>query len=192
MNRLLDRLAPSATDMIRADHEHVVAMFHQYRLDGSARTRQALVESACLAIEVHAQLEEEIFYPAMRELAADAPEVDESLSEHAEARQLIALLRSSAPSDPGYDDAFLQLMRSILHHVADEETRLLPDAERRLGAHRLAELGARMTRRRLELFAPRAGALARNTLSSTHAAYAVVAGGAMIGASLAAKRLLGR
>jgi hypothetical protein len=100
-------------------------------------------------------------YPAMRSLSGDAGVVGKSIPEHDEMRRLIARLREMEAEDPGYDATVMELMRDVLHHVADEETILLPDAERAL-ADRLEELGSAMTKRRLELVAPRTLELAWN------------------------------
>jgi Hemerythrin HHE cation binding domain len=178
MNSLFAKVSPSATNMIRMDHTHVLATFHQYEMDASARTKKALAETICLSLEIHAQLEEEIFYPAMR--AADAEKVSESLQEHAEMKRLIAEIRAAEPGTPEYDRLVMQLMRDVIHHVADEETVLVPDAEVRLGADRLAELGAEMTKRRLQLTAPRAGELAMNTVRSMPASTMIMAAGALL------------
>ena len=62
----LSRLSPTITNMIRLDHTHVFATFHQYSQDKSPDTKQALANTICLALEIHAQLEEEVFYLAMR------------------------------------------------------------------------------------------------------------------------------
>jgi hypothetical protein len=83
------------------------------------------------------------------------------------------------------------LMRDVLHHVADEETTLLPDAERLLG-DRLGELGAQMTKRRLELAAPRAGEIAVNTVRGMPASSMLVAAGALIAGTYIVKRAFGR
>ena len=165
MTPLLSRLSPSITDMIRMDHTHVFAVFHRFKPGVSAARRSALVRNACMAIEVHAQLEEEIFYPALRECAGPDPVLDRSSSEHDEMRALIARLRRMDPEDPDLDSTFLGLMRTVIHHVADEESVLLPEAERRMGPL-LSELGARMTRRRMELIAPHAGELAVTSAQS--------------------------
>src|SRR5205085_2825614 len=90
----LKAIVPTVTNMIRADHTHVLATFHQYEIDTSPGTKQALVNTICLALEIHAQLEEEIFYPAMREIARDAGVVGKSVPEHDEMRRLIAQLRT--------------------------------------------------------------------------------------------------
>jgi len=179
MNALISTLSPSATSMIRLDHTHVLATFHQYRIDTPAATKRALVNTTCLALEIHAQLEEEIFYPAMRAVATDAAVIDKSVPEHDEMRRLIAELRSLEPRDPRYDACYMELMRSVLHHVADEETVLLPQAER-LIPEQLGELGARMTRRRLALAAPKAGQIVVNTLTAMPAKALMMAIGVML------------
>jgi hypothetical protein len=161
MKALLNKLAPSATDMIRADHTRVLAAFHRYDLAGSPAVKQAIVNTICLALEVHAQIEEEIFYPAMRSF--DPGVIDKSLPEHDEMRRRISSLRSMDPSSGQYDSSVMELMRNVMHHVADEETTLLPDAERRM-ADRLGEIGALMTKRRLQLSGPRAGEMALNSV----------------------------
>jgi hypothetical protein len=112
----------------------------------------------CTALEVHATLEEEIFYPAVREVTEDEF-IRESMAEHEEMKRLIGLLRRMQPEAIDYDETVMALMREVLHHVADEETIVLPAAERMLGDS-LGELGARMTKRRVQLVAPRSGEIA--------------------------------
>lgn len=191
MKSIVDSLSPSITNMIRMDHTHVLATFHQYEIGSSPQTKQALVNSACLALEIHAQLEEEIFYPAMRNFAADTATVSKNLPEHAEIRQLSAQLKAMEPTDPAYDQTFMQLMRTVLHHVADEETILLPDAER-LMPERLGALGAEMTKRRVQLTAPHAGEIAMNTVRGFPASSMLVAAGAVLAGTYLAKRAMHR
>jgi hemerythrin superfamily protein len=191
LKSLVNSISPSVTNMIRMDHTHVLTTFHQYQMDASPQTKQALVNSACLALEIHAQLEEEIFYPAMQSFAADTPVVSKSIPEHNEMRRLIAELRAMEATDPAYDQTFMELMRDVLHHVADEETTLLPDAERLMG-DRLGELGAQMTRRRVELMAPHAGEMAMSTVRGMPASTMVMAAGALLAGTYLAKRAFGR
>jgi hypothetical protein len=186
-----DALSPSITNMIRMDHSHVMHTFHQYEMDSSVKTKQALANSVCLALEIHAQLEEEIFYPAMSTLAADNPTVKKSVPEHDEMRRLIGRLRSMTPADAEYDSTFLELMRDVMHHVADEETTLLPDAERLLSG-RLGELGAQMTKRRFELMAPHASEITMNTVRGMPASTMVMAAGALLAGTYLATRAFGK
>jgi hemerythrin superfamily protein len=187
MQSLTNTLSPSITNMIRMDHTHVLTTFHQYEMDSSPQTKQALVNTACLSLEIHAQLEEEIFYPAMRSFAADSPVVSKSIPEHNEMRRLIGELRAMAPTDPSYDQTFMELMRDVMHHVADEETTLLPDAER-LMPDRLGELGAQMTKRRLELMTPHAGEIAVNTVRGMPTSSMLMAAGALLAGTYIVRR----
>jgi hypothetical protein len=174
---VMTALSPSITSMIRLDHTHVLATFHRYHVDASPGTKRALVNTACLALEIHAQLEEEIFYPEMQALEGGV--MENKVAEHDEMRGLIARLRAMEPTDGDYDRTFMDLMRGVMHHVADEETVVLPAAERLL-ADRLNELGARMTRRRLQLAAPRTGEIVGNTVRAMPASTMLVGAGALL------------
>ena len=176
VNTLMSQLAPSATNMIRIDHTHVMSTFHQYKAVASPRVKLGLVNTICTALEIHAQLEEEIFYPAVRTVTEDEI-ILESMEEHQVMKQLIAQLRGMKPEDNGYDETLMSLMREVIHHVADEETVVLPAAERLL-TDQLGELGMKMTRRRLELAVPRSGEIAMNmgrAASGNTAAISIVA-----------------
>lgn len=167
----ITRLAPSITTMIRMDHTHAMTLFHRFKTYTSPNRKRALVRNACLAIEIHAQLEEEIFYPALRGVLTGDEVLDKSEPEHQRMRQLIGELRERLGADDdasagtAFDDKFMDLMRLVIHHVADEETQLLPAAERLL-ADRLGDLGVEMTKRRIELLKPHAGELAATTIRS--------------------------
>jgi hemerythrin superfamily protein len=155
-------LSPSITKMIRLDHSHATLLFHRYTADASPGRKTAIIQAVCLALQIHAQLEEEIFYPALREADPGHPVLQKSEPEHAQMRRLIEELRALPEADARRDEAFSALVRTVLHHVADEEAVLLPLAERLLEGQ-LGELGARMTRRRLELVSPRLGEIAAST-----------------------------
>ena len=180
MNSAFKTFMPRATNMIRLDHTHVTATFHQYRIADRPSVKRGLVDQICIALEIHAQLEEEIFYPAVRAVT-DNPTIQKSVPEHDEMRRLIATLRGMSPTDVRFDDTVMELMRDVLHHVADEETVLLPEAERLL-TDQLESLGARMTRRRLELVGPRsfdiASSMARSVAPSSIAVGLLAAAGA--------------
>lgn len=158
---LYQRLSPRATSMIRLDHTHVLTTFHRYRSDIPASRKAGLVGVICTALEIHATLEEEIFYPALSAIT-DNEVLRKSVPEHMEMRRLIAELSAMTPDDPHYDETLMALMRDVIHHVADEETVVLPEAERLFSEARLQELGREMTRRRLQLARPRTGQIARD------------------------------
>ena len=164
MPSLSRKLSPTVTDMIRFDHSHVLVTFHQFAADRSPRVRKALADTICNALEIHATLEEEVFYPAMAGLEADDMVLEKSEPEHDEMRRIIALLRQTDPVLPRHGELVMELMRDVMHHVADEETVLLPRAERCLSDVQLRELGADMTRRRMQLVTPKAGKIAVDTV----------------------------
>jgi hypothetical protein len=178
------KLAPNAADMIRGDHTHVMTLFHRYKASSSPSAKKAIVGGICLALEIHAQLEEEIFYPALR--VAAGPIIEQFVPEHAEMKRLIGELREMDPAAAGYDATFMTLMRAVMHHVADEETQLLPDAERVLG-YRLSELGMEMTKRRLQLMAPRSREIALTKARTLPKGGLALAAGALLAGALVAR-----
>ena len=187
MNAIVEKLGPSATDMIRADHSRVLAAFHRYASDLSPREKRGLVDTICLALEVHAQIEEELFYPALQRIDPDI--VAKSLPEHAEVKRLVLALRGMSPGEPAFDATVMELMRKVIHHRADEETTLLPDAERQM-ARELPELGLRMAKRRVELKAPRAGEMVGSMAKAMSGKGMLIgAGAALVGGALLARAL---
>ena len=191
MSSLLDSMTPDITRMIRLDHAHVLAAFRRYRSRMSEVRRRALVENVCLALDVHTQLEEEIFYPAMRQIAAAGEILDKSVPEHEEARTLIRSLRGLGPLDPTYDETFRKLIRAVLHHVADEETVLLPLAEE-LMPDELGHLGRLMMQRRMELLKPHAAEAAATTIRTFPLGAAAAAAGVLAAGWLLVRGLTGR
>jgi hemerythrin superfamily protein len=191
MATLTNKLFPSITNMIRMDHTHVLGTFHQYEADAAPEKKRALVRTICLALDIHAQLEEEIFYPALRDVSTHQSVLEKSVPEHDAMRESIAKLRGMEPTDFGYDETFMQLMREVVHHVADEETTLLPEAELRL-KDRLGELGAEMTKRRLQLAAPHAGEMAANTVRGMPASSMLLAAGTLIAGTYLVRRSMKR
>jgi hemerythrin superfamily protein len=189
MNAIMSKLTPSATDMIRADHSRVLGTFHRYDMQAGPQVKQALVSGICLSLEIHAQIEDEIFYPAMREHSELVGQ--QLIPQHNEMRRLIATLREMDPSDAQFDGTFMELMRDVIHHVADEETIVLPIAENLLG-ERLSELGAQMIKRRFQLTRPRAGEMARHTARAMPKGTIVAAAGVLLASAYAARRAFRR
>jgi hypothetical protein len=184
MNSFLEKLTPCATDSIRADHSRVIALFHRFKPSSSPSAKRAVVQGVCIALEIHARLEEEIFYPALR--VAAGPLIDQLVPQHDEMRRLIAELRAMGPDEAAFDRTFMSLMHDVIHHVADEETQLLPDAERALG-YRLSELGMQMARRRLQLMAPRSREIAVTQVRTLPSGSVLLAVGALVAGALVAR-----
>ena len=108
-SNVLGKLSPSITAMIRADHSHVVVTSHRYLADLSPGRKKAIVETCCRALEIHAQLEEEIFYPAARDALDEDLLLNEATVEHESAKELIAQIQSMEASDPMFDATVIVL-----------------------------------------------------------------------------------
>ena len=150
-----------ATHILAQDHRTAEELFAKFEGASGKSAKEKIAKQICDELKIHAQIEEEIFYPAVRKLMSDSEVMRNSIPEHDEMRRMIGELRQLEPGTYAYDDKVYELMREVLHHVADEETVLLPAAERSL-AGQLDELGAEMTRRRLQLAGPQAGKIGLN------------------------------
>lgn len=123
-----------AISQLTADHARVKKMFKQYdRLaDGDAgnREKQQLAAMICAELTAHATAEEEIFYPAARQGIDETDLIDEADVEHASAKDLIAQIEGSSPSDDHYDAKVKVLGEYIDHHVQEEEGEIFPKVRR--------------------------------------------------------------
>ena len=123
----------NAIDLLDADHKGVKQMFIDYSAlseDGApADARRALAEKICRALTVHAQIEEEIFYPAVREATGDDPLLDEALGEHAQAKELIAAIQGMKATSDNYDATVKKLADAIDEHVLEEREHIFMEAQ---------------------------------------------------------------
>ena len=92
-----------AIALLKADHREVKAMFQQFEKTEGDAEKQALATKICMALTVHAQIEEEIFYPAAYEALDEDDLLDEAEVEHASAKHLIEEIEASSPDKPLYD-----------------------------------------------------------------------------------------
>lgn len=140
--------------MLKEDHQKVRKMFDQFEKmkekEGGEAELQQLVRTACTELTIHAQLEEELFYPAMRDAAEDADDMlDEAKVEHDSAKQLITELSSMMPGDPLFAAKFTVLGEYVKHHVEEEEKEMFPKAKK--AKLDLAGLARELMQRRQEL-----------------------------------------
>lgn len=143
-----------ATALLHADHEHVSALFSQYENARSPTKRMHLVSQICAELAVHAQVEEEIFYPAVKRALKDKELVPEATVEHASLKELISQVEGVQPDGEMFDAKIKVLSEYVKHHVKEEEGEIFPKAKSaRLD---MADLGARMSARKHELVAQRA------------------------------------
>jgi hemerythrin superfamily protein len=121
-----DDHASRVIEMLTADHEMVKKLFRQgERIEDDTDRLQAIVDEACHALTEHAEIEEEFFYPALRE--TDARElIAEAEVEHNSAKQLIADLQGMDADDERYRATFKVLGEYVKHHVKEEESEIFP------------------------------------------------------------------
>jgi hemerythrin-like domain-containing protein len=140
-----------AIALLKADHETVSHLFAEYEKARSVPTKTALVAEICTALSVHAQIEEEIFYPAVKAALKDKLLVPEATVEHAGVKDLIAQLEGAEPDGEMYDAKVKVLSEYVKHHVREEQNEIFPKAK--ATSLDMAELGERMAARKDELLA---------------------------------------
>jgi hemerythrin superfamily protein len=118
----------AALSLLLDDHRKVKKIFKDFEKEKDAGARQKMVEEACMELTVHAQIEEEKFYPYLRDQDPDTfgDLLDEAKVEHASAKDLIAQLQVMGPEDDLYDAKFTVLGEYVNHHVTEEEDELFP------------------------------------------------------------------
>jgi hemerythrin-like domain-containing protein len=148
--------------MLIEDHRKVKQLFQQFeRADG--RTKQEIVEKTIMELQVHSVLEEEIFYPALRQ-ATDDETLNEAEEEHHVVDLLMGELMKMKPSDDHYDAKYTVLAENVKHHIEEEESEMLPKA-RQLGQDRLNTIGEQMHERKQKLMESMKGKPAPSTKS---------------------------
>ncbi len=125
--------AIDAIAMLTNDHREVKELFEQYDKLGERASvkKRNLADEICTVLTLHAMVEEEIFYPAVRGAVKEAKDLmDEAEVEHASAKDLIAQIREMDPDDELYDAKVKVLGEQIEHHVKEEEKEMFPKAKK--------------------------------------------------------------
>ena len=148
--------AQDAISLLTEDHENVKELFEQYEELGERAhvAKQKLALKICTELTKHSTIEEEIFYPAVRNADKDNEDaIDEAIVEHASAKDLIAQLMGMDAGEELFDAKMKVLSEQILHHIEEEETEVFPKA--RSADLDLEELGEQMAERKKEVQPPR-------------------------------------
>ena len=147
------RANPLAIELLEADHRKVEGLFEQYEQEKEADdgTKRDIATRICGELTAHAQLEEELFYPWLREnLEEDDMELlEEAYVEHETAKDLIAQIEGEGSLDAAFDAKVKVLSEYIKHHVEEEENEIFKKV--RSMAEELDELGQEMAARKEEL-----------------------------------------
>lgn len=142
-----------AIAMLIADHKEVKALFKKFKKlmqeEGTKEEKAALAQQVCSELKVHARIEEEIFYPAVRDAIDDDDLMDEAIVEHAGAQELIGQLKAMQPDDDLYDAKVIVLGEQIEHHAKEEEEEMFPKVKK--SGIDTAALGAQMMKQKKAL-----------------------------------------
>ena len=121
----------NAFDLLEQDHREVEEWFDEFdELKDSDEDRKGeLAEKICLALKVHAQIEEEIFYPQAREASEDNDLIDEAVVEHATVKNLIGEIEAMEVGEELYDAKIRVLGEMVKQHIKEEEEELFPELQ---------------------------------------------------------------
>ena len=144
--------AQDATALLRADHKEVSNLFDEYEKTKSNAKKKSIVAEVCKALTVHAQIEEEIFYPAVKLALKDKELIPEATVEHATLKSLISQIEGIEPDGEIYDAKVKVLSEYVKHHVKEEQNEIFPKAKAATKLD-LIDLGAKLTQRKKELLA---------------------------------------
>jgi hemerythrin superfamily protein len=142
-----------AIRLLKADHQEVKGWFQEFEKTEDDTSKQELADRICMALKVHTQIEEEIFYPAAYDALDEEGDdlLDEATVEHASAKALIEEIEAMSAGEPLFDAKVKVLGEYIDHHVKEEETELFPECKD--AGMDLAGLGQALAARKQELMA---------------------------------------
>jgi len=144
----LKKRAMRATTILKKDHRMVSGLLMTLEMTPkfNSTVRKALFDQIRNSVMVHAQVEEEIFYPAIRSLAfgQEGSKVDEAYREHQTVKDLLNAMNNMDPMSDEFDRKLAELKQNIQHHVEEEEGELFPMVTSRMSCERLEMIGQRM------------------------------------------------
>jgi hemerythrin superfamily protein len=134
-----------ATILLAEDHDEIRELFSDLLELGpsSAFDRKAILDELRHVLDVHAQIEEEVFYPAVRRIPDENARdlVEESLEQHDEVKLLMEELLRLDPAAPDFDERLAELRETVEQHAQQEEAEMFPIARERIGSDRLDAIG---------------------------------------------------
>lgn len=143
--------AVDAPALLKADHQLVSELFKEYEKATTNTAKKKIVAQLCLELRVHAQVEEEIFYPVVKEALKDHSLVPEAIVEHATLKSLIEQIEGVEPEGEMFDAKIQVLNEYVAHHVKEEQDEMFPKA--RASHLDMVELGKKIRARKQALMA---------------------------------------
>lgn len=150
-SRTNSRAPSDAIALLKADHRQVEEWFSDFEAARTKDRKRDLAAKICKALEVHTQIEEQVFYPAFLEATGDKETHHEAVLEHGSAKLVIADIENSDPEDDYYDSRMKVLSEMIKHHVKEEEQPGGMFAKARAADLDLKSLGEALKSRKEEL-----------------------------------------
>ncbi|HEV2759263.1 MAG TPA: hemerythrin domain-containing protein [Acidimicrobiales bacterium] len=149
-----------ALSLLTADHNRVRGLFARFEAAEEAKQTEQMLELAAkiiVELEVHATIEEEIFYPAIQGADEEIKDtVDEGIEEHHVAKVLMEEIKTLTPEDDAWAAKMKVLIESVEHHAGEEEEEMFPETRKNVDKATLEELGVQLEARKAELGAPTA------------------------------------
>ena len=139
-----DEPVTDALGLLKRDHKLVDELFAEFE-QAAQQQLDPMARRICKLLRIHAQIEEEIFYPATRRALSDSQLLDEAEKEHAQAKATIAKIESMTSDNATFTQTMAELAREIRHHVAEEEGELFPQL---VGKLDLVSIGIALAERR--------------------------------------------
>jgi len=139
---------PNAIEMLREDHRKVKELFEEFEHTEQSQAKEQIVKATVQELEVHAALEEEMFYPGAEEQIDEKESIDEAREEHHVVKLLLGELKKMNAENERYDAKYKVLAESVKHHIDEEESVLFPKLEGKLNAE---GLGTEMEARKQQL-----------------------------------------
>ncbi|MBA3753589.1 MAG: hemerythrin domain-containing protein [Nitrospira sp.] len=121
-------VVPGVVEMLKEDHMKVKGLFDQFE-SAEGQKQAEIAATAIFELEIHAELEEKLIYPAIREAIDDSDMMNEAVEEHHLVHVLIAELKKLKPKDEKFHAKFCVLGELVKHHIEEEEDEILPQAE---------------------------------------------------------------
>ena len=144
---------PDGLQLLANDHRKVEALFEKFEAASGVSVKEKLVRQICTELKIHSQIEEEIYYPAIRGKVEEA-DLDEAYVEHDSAKLLINELEAAEP-DEGFYDAKVKVLQELIEHHVEEEEKQRDNLfqQTRAAEIDLEALGAQLAARKQELMA---------------------------------------
>lgn len=126
------KIISDAITLLIADHERFKSLFREYRALGThaKHSKKKIAEQLCAELTIHAEIEEQVFYPAIRGPLMNDAQIKEAIVEHASAKDLITQIHDMDPEDALYDAKVKVLEEQTVHHVDEEEADMFPEVRK--------------------------------------------------------------